>query len=99
MKLIPWEVSNHLTGPFAHRVHAEAPAAAAKKHALALDLNASGIPPRVRTVYVRLPLDATEEEQEAARLWRLAPRQVVSVEVEVLYRATLLDVEAAMVTP
>jgi len=92
VKLIPWEVSNHLTGPYTVRITAEAPAAAAKKHALALDASTSGVPPLSRTVYVRLPLDASEEEQEAARLWGLAPRQVVTVEVRCVYAASVLAV-------
>ena len=98
MILTLWEVSHHFTGPWAYHVYACTPGEAAKKRALYLDGEAPCLPPKSRTVFVRLPLDADEVALGVARAFGLAPRQVVSVEVRCLYHATVLHIESAAVT-
>lgn len=84
-----WELANHLDGPWAHRIEAATPVLAAKKHCLAVDAATPGLPPIVRTLYVRLPIDAPHMAQVS---WGLAPRQVLTIDVHTAYTAHLRNV-------
>lgn len=100
MRATLWEISHHPEGPFAYRVYTFTPGEAAKQHALALDKETHGLPPKSRTIYVRLPLGADEYDLRIAQAYGLAPRQAVCFQVQVLYHVSVVAIESsAAVTP